>query len=91
VGPLELPEVIKPEDQASALRKETRRVGNQLLQEGRVAALVFAGGRGSRRGYDHPKEMFKIGPVSDRSLYQILAEQVSARSRRPGRAIPTTS
>jgi UDP-N-acetylglucosamine/UDP-N-acetylgalactosamine diphosphorylase len=67
---------------------EAQRVGEGLLKAGRVGALLVAGGLGTRLGFDRPKGMFPIGPVSGAPLFQILAEQVLARSRRSGRAIP---
>ncbi|MCB9952638.1 MAG: UTP--glucose-1-phosphate uridylyltransferase [Planctomycetaceae bacterium] len=62
--------------------------GNELLKAGKVAAILVAGGQGSRLGFDAPKGMFPIGPVSERPLFQILCEQVLARSRQAGCAIP---
>jgi UDP-N-acetylglucosamine/UDP-N-acetylgalactosamine diphosphorylase len=62
--------------------------GDALLREGRVGAILVAGGQGSRLGFDHPKGMFPVGPVSGASLFQILCEQVLARSRRAGAPIP---
>lgn len=62
--------------------------GEQLLREGRVAAILVAGGQGTRLGFDHPKGMFPIGPVSDASLFQLFCEQILARSRHAGKPIP---
>jgi UDP-N-acetylglucosamine/UDP-N-acetylgalactosamine diphosphorylase len=67
---------------------EAQRVGEELLKAGRVGALLVAGGLGTRLGFDRPKGMFAMGPVSGAPLFQILAEQVVARSRRSGRPIP---
>jgi UDP-N-acetylglucosamine/UDP-N-acetylgalactosamine diphosphorylase len=44
--------------------------------------LVVAGGQGSRLGFEHPKGMFPVGPVSRKSLFQIHAEKVQALGRR---------
>lgn len=62
--------------------------GEELLQSGKVGAILVAGGQGTRLGFDHPKGMFPIGPVSQRSLFQIHCEQILARSRQAGVAIP---
>lgn len=62
--------------------------GEGMLSGGKVGAIVVAGGQGTRLGFDRPKGMFKIGPVSGASLFQILAEQVLARTRRAGRDVP---
>ena len=62
--------------------------GEEALRRGEVAALMVAGGQGTRLGFDHPKGMFPIGPVRETSLFQILAERTFAMGRRYGRPIP---
>ena len=62
--------------------------GESELRSGRVAVITVAGGQGTRLGFDHPKGLFPIGPVSDRSLFQIFAEQILARRRYHQAAIP---
>ena len=57
-------------------------VGAAALSQGRVAVITVAGGQGSRLGFDHPKGMFPIGPVTSRTLFQIFAEQIQARRNR---------
>lgn len=68
--------------------RDERRLGNESLDRGEVAALVVAGGQGSRLGFEHPKGMFPIGPVSNKSLFQIHAEKVLALRRRHRRPLP---
>jgi UDP-N-acetylglucosamine/UDP-N-acetylgalactosamine diphosphorylase len=65
-----------------------RGVGEEALRRGEVAALVVAGGQGSRLGFDHPKGMYAVGPVSRKSLFQIHAEKVLALGRRYGKQPP---
>lgn len=65
-----------------------RRLGEESLRRGETAVLVVAGGQGSRLGFEHPKGMFPIGPVSNKSLFQIHAEKVLALRRRHGGSIP---
>src|SRR5579862_7365954 len=53
--------------QTPAAREEWRRArqtGEELLKAGRVGAILVAGGQGTRLGFDRPKGMFRIGPVS---------------------------
>lgn len=69
-------------------RAEAVARGEQILRDGRVGAILVAGGQGSRLGFEHPKGMYPIGPVSQKCLYQIHAEKLLARGRRCGRAIP---
>jgi UDP-N-acetylglucosamine/UDP-N-acetylgalactosamine diphosphorylase len=68
--------------------KRAQQTGEQLLKDGRVGAILVAGGQGTRLGFDRPKGEFPIGPVSQATLFQLLAEQVLARSRRSGKPIP---
>jgi UDP-N-acetylglucosamine/UDP-N-acetylgalactosamine diphosphorylase len=56
--------------------------GQRALADGQVAVVIVAGGQGTRLGFDHPKGMFPIGPVSRSSLFRILFEKVLATSRR---------
>lgn len=62
--------------------------GEDLLRAGRVGAILVAGGQGTRLGFTQPKGMFRIGPVSRKSLFQMHCEQLLARSRRAGSGIP---
>ena len=63
-------------------------MGKAALTAGMLGMILVAGGQGSRLGFHHPKGMFPIGPVSNRTLYQFHFEQVLARSRQFGFAIP---
>jgi UDP-N-acetylglucosamine/UDP-N-acetylgalactosamine diphosphorylase len=60
----------------------------EALLAGRVAVVLVAGGQGSRLGFEHPKGMFPIGPVTNASLFQIHAEKILARSRQSGTTVP---
>ena len=68
--------------------KSATEQGVAELQSGRVAVITVAGGQGTRLGFNHPKGMFPIGPVSDRTLFQIFAEQIFARRRRHAAVLP---
>lgn len=64
------------------------RAGEELLRLGKVGAMVVAGGQGSRLGFDQPKGMFPIGPVSGKTLFQLHFEQLEALSMKYGMNIP---
>jgi UDP-N-acetylglucosamine/UDP-N-acetylgalactosamine diphosphorylase len=89
--PVPAPERIQPVPVIAEDSAENARVaplGVEALRQGEVAVLVVAGGQGSRLGFEHPKGMFAIGPVSNKSLFQIHAEKVRALGRRYGRLPP---
>ncbi|MBN4071989.1 UDPGP type 1 family protein [bacterium AH-315-F18] len=87
IGPVkgqELPSCREDEIQ----RKEAREVGTALLEEGRVAAVLVAGGQGTRLGFDGPKGCLPMAPVSGDSLFQVLVEKVAGRGRCFRKTIP---
>ena len=67
---------------------EAKARGRQALAGGEVGVILVAGGQGTRLGFDHPKGMFPIGPVSGRSLFQIHIEKILAVSARHSVRIP---
>lgn len=62
--------------------------GEQALGAGRVGLILVAGGQGTRLGFDQPKGMFPIGPVSQRTLFQMHCDRLLAIGRRYGKPIP---
>ena len=60
----------------------TRRTGGKSCCSG------TSGGQGTRLDFPQPKGMYPIAPVSGKSLYQWLAEQLLARSRQCRTVIP---
>jgi len=69
-------------------RAEARRRGEEALRSGKLAMILVAGGLGTRLGFDLPKGMFPLGPVSNRTLFQILIDHLQAVSRRYNVCIP---
>ena len=62
--------------------------GERELKAGKVAALLVAGGQGSRLGFDGPKGAYSIGPISGAPLFHFHARKILARSIRYGAKIP---
>ena len=81
-----IPATIRTDDAQRFAQAEA--AGWQALAEGRVGTILVAGGEGTRLGFPHPKGQFPIGPVSKKSLFQWLAEQLLAVSQRAGAPIP---
>ena len=75
--------VLKGKQLAAAVE-----AGEKELRAGRVAALLVAGGQGSRLGYDGPKGCYSIGPATDAPLFYFHARKILARSLRYGKTIP---
>lgn len=67
---------------------EAFKAGEDLLRKGRVAALLVAGGQGSRLGYDGPKGAFKIGPLSDMPLFYFHTRKILRLTRLYGKPVP---
>lgn len=68
--------------------EQARPLGERALAEGKVGVALVAGGQGSRLGFDHPKGMYPVGPISDASLFEILFAKILATGMRSGTAIP---
>lgn len=64
-----------------------RTAGERSIAAGHWAVLLVAGGQGSRLGFEQPKGMFPIGPVSGRSLFQMHCDTIQAVGARYGHPI----
>jgi len=71
-----------------AARRKAIAAGEEAIRAGRVAALVVAGGQGTRLGFEGPKGTFPAGPITGKSLFQLHAEKILAARRRYGAAVP---
>lgn len=62
--------------------------GADRIRRRKVGMILVAGGQGTRLGFPHPKGMFPIGPVSNRTLFQVIIEHLLAVANRYGVSIP---
>lgn len=67
---------------------KARSAGEDCIRQGKVAAMIVAGGQGTRLGFDAPKGMFPISPIRHATLFQWFAEALIGARRRFSAAIP---
>lgn len=60
-------------------------LGEHSFRNGEVAFLTVAGGLGTRLGFDGPKGLFPVAPVTGKTLFQVFSEKLHALQRRYGR------
>ncbi len=81
-----IPIPASEDDKAVFARAEE--TGRKYIASGKAAALMVAGGQGTRLGFDGPKGKFSIGPVSGKSLFQMHAEKIIFSSKKHKTNIP---
>lgn len=79
-------ELGKPHPKYSS--EEAIAAGEAALKAGKVAVILVAGGQGTRLGFDQPKGMFPIGPISDRTLFEMHCDRLLAVMERYSVSIP---
>ncbi len=84
----EPPPAVRLGEPSEAQMLQALECGSAALHSGKVGVLLVAGGQGSRLGFDLPKSLYPIGPISGASLLQIHIEKVRASAARYGAAIP---
>ncbi|MFN5273109.1 MAG: UTP--glucose-1-phosphate uridylyltransferase, partial [Planctomycetota bacterium] len=84
----EPPEAARIADMTSEARLEAIAQGQQAIASGQVAMVLVAGGQGTRLGFDLPKGMYRIGPLSGRTLFQMHVDSLRGAMRRFGVSIP---
>lgn len=75
-------------DLQQAAHRQAKKVGEEALRAGRVAAFLVAGGQGTRLGFNGPKGKFPVSPVKNKTLFQLHAEKILALSGKYDVAIP---
>lgn len=62
--------------------QQHREIGERLIRSGQVGVLIVAGGQGTRLGFDRPKGLYSIGPVSGRNLFEFILDRIDRRALR---------
>ena len=64
------------------------RKGIEAIKAGKVAAVLLAGGQGTRLGFDKPKGMFNIGVTRELYIFECLINNLIDVVKRSGKWIP---
>lgn len=67
---------------------EFRKTGIGAIKDGKVGAVLLAGGMGTRLGSDHPKGMYNIGITREVYIFQRLIENLFEVVKEAGAWIP---
>ncbi len=63
-------------------------LGLAAIRRGEVAAVLLAGGQGTRLGYDAPKGFFNVGITREISLFSLHFANIAGHAAAAGRSIP---
>ena len=75
-------------DDISANSSEYTDIGVAAIKAGKAAAVLLAGGQGTRLGFDKPKGMFKIGVEQELYIFQCLINNLMDVVKLTGTWIP---
>ncbi|MBQ7325656.1 MAG: UDPGP type 1 family protein [Clostridia bacterium] len=81
LGALELAEIEKD-------RARYTEAGIEAIQAGKIAAVLLAGGQGTRLGWDKPKGTYNIGITRPLYIFECLIRNLQDVTDMAGRAIP---
>jgi UDP-N-acetylglucosamine/UDP-N-acetylgalactosamine diphosphorylase len=71
-----------------AQRSQALAIGEEALRRGKVGVLLVAGGQGSRLGFEGPKGIYAIGPISGASLFEIHSRKILALEQKYATRVP---
>lgn len=71
-----------------AKKQQFKETGLQAIREGKVGAVLLAGGMGTRLGSDNPKGMYNIGLTKEVYIFQRLIENLMDVVKEAGCYVP---
>lgn len=86
--------VITPLDDAVSIqdieknKEKYTAIGVEAIKQGKVAALLLAGGMGTRLGSDKPKGMYNIGETKDVFIFEMLIKNLMDVVNQTGAWVP---
>ncbi|MBC8201937.1 MAG: UDPGP type 1 family protein [Planctomycetes bacterium] len=63
-------------------------LGVRAIKNGEIGVLTVAGGQGTRLGWSGPKGTYPATPITGKSLFQVIAEQIVFASQKYNTTIP---
>lgn len=71
-------------DEIEERRSEYESCGLEAIKRGEIAAVLLAGGQGSRLGFDGPKGTYNIGETKEISIFSLLVRNLKAVAEKAG-------
>ena len=75
-------------EEIDAKREEYAKIGYEAIKEGKVAALLLAGGMGTRLGFDKPKGELNVGIDKTLYIFQCLINNLMDVTNVAGKTVP---
>jgi len=75
-------------DEINRRKSQFETVGLNLLSEGKVGAVLLAGGQGTRLGFDGPKGTFDMGVTRSVSIFELQMRNITEVTKITGRHFP---
>ncbi len=75
-------------DQINAERDRYEAAGLDAIRDGKVGAVLLAGGMGTRLGFDNPKGMYNIGMTRELYIFECLINNLMEVADRAGAFVP---
>ena len=75
-------------DEIASKEQEYREAGTRAIRDGKVGAVLLAGGMGTRLGSDKPKGMYNIGETKDVYIYEMLIRNLFDVVNKTGAWVP---